>query len=294
MTDSSAPRSIVITGVSSGIGAAIASALADAGWHIFGSVRSAADAGQLKDKLGERFTPLVFDVTDPAAIKDAGEAVKAKLGGYTLGGLVNNAGIAVAGPLRYIPVDELEFQMNVNLFGVLRVTQAFLPMLGADRSYQGAPGKIVNMSSVAGKISSPIMGPYSMSKHALEAFTDSLRRELMMHGIDVVAVGPGAIKTPIWDKADNIDTEQYRGTEYYDVLLNMKDKYKELGSQGLPPEDVGNLVLDIFNGTKTKTRYALLRDKFLGYTLPRLLPKRVVDKAIVKRFGLANSRSDSK
>lgn len=293
MTESSAPRSIVITGVSSGIGAAIATALADAGWYVFGSVRSASDVGQLKDKLGERFTPLIFDVTDPAAIKEAGEAVKAKLGGRTLGGLVNNAGIAVAGPLRYIPVDELEFQMNVNLFGVLRVTQAFLPMLGADRSYQGTPGKIVNMSSVAGKISSPIMGPYSMSKHALEAFTDSLRRELMMHGIDVVAVGPGAIKTPIWDKADNIDTEQYRDTEYYDVLFNMRDKYKELGSQGLPPEDVGNLVLDIFNGTKTKTRYALLRQKFLGYTLPRLLPKRMVDKAIVKRFGLANSRSDS-
>ncbi|MHA7873091.1 MAG: SDR family NAD(P)-dependent oxidoreductase, partial [Hyphococcus sp.] len=250
-----------------------------------GSVRKEKDAEDARAAIGDNFFPLIFDVTDSAAIAEAASCVGEVLEGATLQGLVNNAGIAVAGPLRYLQVDELKFQMEVNLYGALRVTQAFLPLLGADKSFRGAPGRIVNMSSVAGKIASPIMGPYSMSKHALEAFTDALRRELLMHGIDVVSVGPGAIKTPIWDKADDINEEQYKDTEYYETMIGMREKYKELGASGLPPEDVGALVLRILNGEETKTRYALLRDKFLMWTLPRLLPKRMVDKIIVDRFG---------
>jgi len=278
-------KSAVVTGASTGIGRAIAKALADDGWRVFGSVRKEKDADDLRAALGENFTPLIFDVTDSDAILAGAAAVRDALQGSTLNGLVNNAGIAVAGPLRYLPLEDLEQQMNVNLYGVLRVTQAFLPMLGADKAFNGAPGRIINMSSVAGKIASPVMGPYSMSKHALEAFTDSLRRELMMHGIDVVAVGPGAIKTPIWDKADDINEEQYRETEYYETMVGMREKYKELGANGLPPEDVGALVLRILNGETNATRFAILRDKFIAWTLPKLLPKRWVDKAIIDRFG---------
>lgn len=278
-------KSAVVTGVSTGIGRAIAQSLVNDGWRVFGSVRKEKDAEAVRAALGDNFTPLLFDVTDDEAIKASANEVRKALNGRTLNGLVNNAGIAVAGPLRYLPVDDLRHQMEVNLFGALRVTQAFLPMLGADKEFTGTPGRIVNMSSVAGKLASPIMGPYSMSKHALEAFTDALRRELMMHGIDVVVVGPGAIKTPIWDKADDIDAEQYRGTEYYDILVGMREKYKELGDSGLPPETIGDLVLNILSGRETKTRYAILRDKFLMWTLPRLLPKRMVDKVIVDRFG---------
>ncbi|MEO1241845.1 MAG: SDR family oxidoreductase [Pseudomonadota bacterium] len=278
-------KSAVVTGVSTGIGRAIAQSLVNDDWRVFGSVRKEKDAEAARAALGGNFTPLLFDVTDDEAIKASASEVRSALNGRTLNGLVNNAGIAVAGPLRYLPVDDLRHQMEVNLFGALRVTQAFLPMLGADKEFAGTPGRIVNMSSVAGKLASPIMGPYSMSKHALEAFTDALRRELIMHGIDVVSVGPGAIKTPIWDKADDIDAEQYRGTEYYDVLVGMREKYKELGDSGLPPEAIGDLVLNILNGRETKTRYAILRDKFLMWTLPRLLPKRMVDKVIVERFG---------
>ncbi len=281
----------VVTGVSSGIGRAIAQSLIANDWHVFGSVRKEKDASSAQDALGENFTPLLFDVTDNDAIKNAAGNVAKLLEGRTLNGLVNNAGIAVAGPLRYLQMEELEHQMNVNLFGALRVTQAFLPMLGADKNYSGTPGRIVNMSSVAGKIASPIMGPYSMSKHALEAFTDSLRRELLMHGIDVVAVGPGPIKTPIWDKADDIDAEQYKGTEYYSVLIGMREKYKEMGDVGLPPEAVGELVKDILIGREKKTRYAILRSKFLMWTLPRLLPKRMIDKTIVERFGFPKKAS---
>lgn len=277
--------SAVVTGASTGIGRAITQSLIDQGWHVFGSVRKEADAASLQTALGERFTPLIFDVTDNDAIGRAAETVREKLNGRTLNGLVNNAGIAVAGPLRYLALNELEHQMNVNVFGVLRVTQAFLPMLGADKTYQGAPGRIINMSSIAGKIASPIMSPYAMSKHALEALSNSLRRELLMHGIDVVIIGPGAIKTPIWDKADDIDAEQYKGTEYYNTLVGMREKYKNLGESGLPPEVVGALARDILIGKARKTRYAVVRDKFLGWILPRLLPTRMLDKIIAKRFG---------
>lgn len=275
----------VVTGASTGIGRAIAKSLIDEGWRVFASVRKESDADKLRDALGEALTPLIFDVTDEAGITRGAEAVREALNGRTLNGLVNNAGIAVAGPLRYIALDELQHQLNVNLFGVLRVTQAFLPMLGADKSYEGEPGRIINMSSVAGKIASPIMGPYSMSKHALEAFSDSLRRELMMHGIDVAVIAPGAVKTPIWDKADDIDAEQYKGTEYYDVLVGMREKYKALGDEGLPPEDIGALARDILTGKARKTRYAVLRNKLMMWTLPRMMPKRMVDKIIAKRFG---------
>ena len=275
----------VVTGASTGIGRAIAKSLIDEGWRVFASVRKESDADKLRDALGEALTPLIFDVTDEAGIARGAETVRDALNGRTLNGLVNNAGIAVAGPLRYIALDELQHQLNVNLFGVLRVTQAFVPMLGADKSYQGEPGRIINMSSVAGKIASPIMGPYSMSKHALEAFSDSLRRELMMHGIDVAVIAPGAVKTPIWDKADDIDAEQYKGTEYYDVLVGMREKYKALGDEGLPPEDIGALARGILTGKARKTRYAVLRNKLMMWTLPRLMPKRMVDKIIAKRFG---------
>ncbi len=282
MTDQ---RTAVVTGASTGIGRAIAKSLTEAGWRVFGSVRKEADAASLQSELGERFTPLIFDVTDNDAIRRGADIVREALNGRTLNGLVNNAGIAVAGPLRHIPLEELERQLNVNLFGVMRVTQAFLPMLGADKTYRGAPGRIINMSSVAGKIASPIMGPYSMSKHALEALSDSLRRELMMHGIDVVVIGPGAVKTPIWDKADDIDAEKYKDTEYYDVLIGMREKYKTVGQEGLPPEDIGALARDILTGRKTGTRYAVLRNKFMMWTLPRLMPKRMLDRVIARRFG---------
>ncbi len=282
-------QTALVTGVSTGIGRAIARALIDAGWQVFGSVRKDSDGAAAHDALGENFTPLIFDVTDRKAIEQSAEIVRAALGGKTLNALVNNAGIAVGGPLRYLPPEELEHQLNVNLFGVLHVTQAFLPMLGADKSFHGTPGRIVNMSSVAGKIASPIMGPYAISKHALEAFSESLRRELMMHGIDVVMVAPGAVKTPIWAKADEINAEQYKDTEYYDIIVGMREAMQAYGESGLPPEDIGKLVLDIVTGKTRKTRHPVLRKKFLMWTLPNLLPRRMVDKMVAKRFGFPAS-----
>jgi NAD(P)-dependent dehydrogenase (short-subunit alcohol dehydrogenase family) len=279
-------KTAVVTGVSTGIGRAIAKSLADAGWRVFGSVRKEKDAKEASAALGPNFTPLIFDVTDAQAIRAAAAKVEAALAGVTLGALVNNAGVAVGGPVAYLNMDDLKRQIDINVYGPIRVTKAFLPFLGADKAQKGPPGRIVNMSSVAGKMASPFMSPYAMSKHALEAMSESLRRELTGHGIDVIIVGPGAIRTPIWAKADDLDFEQYRNTEYFADLERMKGMMQSFGEQGLEAEEVGKLVLDILTAEKPKTRYAILRNKFSMWTLPNLLPKRMVDNFVAKRFGM--------
>ena len=282
-------KSAVVTGASTGIGRAIAQSLIDDGWRVFGSVRKEKDAEALQAALGDRFSPLIFDVTDFDAIQRGAETVASALGDGALRGLVNNAGIAVAGPVAYVPIEDVERQFDVNVYGPLRVTQAFLPLLGADKARKGARGKIVNMSSVAGKLTTPLMSPYAMSKHALEAMTDALRRELVIHGIDAVAVGPGAVKTPIWAKADDMDIDHYKDTEYYESLQGLKQAMQTVGAEGLPAEDIGDLVRDILNGRKRATRYAILKNKFSLWTLPRLMPTRMLDRAMAKRFGFKKS-----
>lgn len=279
-------KTAVVTGVSTGIGRAIAKALIDAGWRVFGSVRKEKDAADASAALGPNFTPLLFDVTDDAAIRREAARVDAMLGGKTLDALINNAGVAVAGPIGYLDLDDLKRQMDINVYGPIRVTQAFLPMLGADHSRAGAPGRIINMSSVAGKFASPFMSPYAMSKHALEALSESLRRELVRHGVDVVIIGPGAIRTPIWAKAEELDIDRYKNTEYFEDLGRLKNAMQTFGDEGLEAEEVGKLALDILTAARPKTRYAILRNKFAMWTLPNLMPKRMVDKAVAKRFGM--------
>ena len=279
-------KSAVVTGASTGIGRAICEALAGAGWRVFGSVRKEKDAEALKASLGASFTPLIFDVTDDAGVKAAAKSVETELGVKTLGALVNNAGVAMGGPMRYLPLADLQRQLDVNLYGPIRVTQAFLPLLGAERKFNGPPGRIVNMSSVAGRMAAPFMAPYAISKHALEAYSESLRRELLVHGVDVIIIGPGAIKTPIWAKADDIDVEAYKGTEYYDLMSQMRASMQSYGGEGLPPEAVGALVREALESARPKTRYAILKNKFMMWTLPQFLPRRIVDNAVAKRFGI--------
>lgn len=279
-------RTAVVTGVSTGIGRAIAKSLVENGWHVFGSVRKEKDASDASAALGPDFTALLFDVTDEPAIRRSAEKVSEALAGKTLDALVNNAGVAVAGPVAYLDLDDVKRQIDINVYGPIRVTQAFLPMLGTDHSRQGARGRVVNMSSVAGKMASPFMSPYAMSKHALEAMSESLRREMLPHGIDVIIVGPGAIKTPIWAKADELDVERYRNTEYYDDLSRMKSMMQEFGASGLEADDVGKLVLHILTTPTPKVRYPILKNEFMMWTLPQMMPRRTVDKAVAKRFGM--------
>src|SRR6201994_2176196 len=157
-------KSVVITGASTGIGHACAKFLLDKGYRVFGSVRKQADADRLKSEFGANFTPLLFDVTDEAAVLAAAREVRAALGGETLTGLVNNAGIAVAGPVLELSVDDFRRQMDVNVIGPIISTQAFTPLLGADPSLRGPRGKIVMISSVAGKSGNPLMSAYAAPK----------------------------------------------------------------------------------------------------------------------------------
>ena len=173
---------------------------------MFGSVRKQADADRLSGEFGEHFMPLIFDVTDEAAVLAAARQVREALNGETLAGLVNNAGIAVAGPMLELSADEFRRQMDVNVIGPVIATQAFGPLLGSEASLKGPRGRVVMISSVAGRNGNPLTAPYSASKHALEGLSESLRRELMLFGIDVIIVAPGRGQDP--------DLEQGRGGRY--------------------------------------------------------------------------------
>jgi NAD(P)-dependent dehydrogenase (short-subunit alcohol dehydrogenase family) len=278
-------QSVVVTGVSTGIGWAITKTLLDHGFQVFGSVRKQADADRLRNEFGLQFTPLLFDVTDEAAIYEAAQLVRQKLAGQKLAGLVNNAGIAVPGPLLHQPIADFRIQLEVNVVGQLIVTQAFAPLLGTDRSLHGKPGRIVNISSASGKNGIPFVGAYVASKHALEGLSESLRRELMLYGIDVIIIGPGAIATPIWDKANELDITPFEQTDYGPVLGKFRAFMTIEGKKGLPPERIGDLVLHVLTTAKPKVRYAIVPKRFVNWTLPRLLPKRVLDNIIAKRLG---------
>ncbi|PCJ70213.1 MAG: oxidoreductase [Rhodobiaceae bacterium] len=280
-------KSVVVTGVSTGIGWGVTKVLIGKGMHVFGSVRKPEDGERLKAEFGDAFTPLLFDVTDEAAVAAAATQVREKLNGETLFGLVNNAGIGVPGPLLHLPIDELRNVMEVNLVGQLIVTQSFAPLLGADLDLKGTPGRIVMISSVAGKMGTPFLGAYAASKHALEGLSESLRRELMLFGIDVVIVAPGAVATEIWNKAQNIDLTPYANSAYASKLDQVKNYMVENGNKGLSREKLGRAVLKALTTANPKTRYAVVPNRFMNWTLPRLLGSRTVDKMVAKRLGLS-------
>lgn len=281
---------VVITGVSTGIGEACAQVLLQNGFRIFGSVRKPGDAERLERAGGADFTSLVFDVTDSAGVRRGAETVAAALGDSTLAGLVNNAGIAVAGPLEHLRLEELRRQFEVNVFAPLLVTQAFLPLLGADHARRGQPGRVVQIGSIAGRIAGPFVGPYAASKHALEGLSDSLRRELMIHGIEVVMIRPGPIKTPIWAKGEANATDEFDHTKYRGSLEKLRAYAKNAGETGLPAEDVGRLVHRALTVAKPKTHYAIAPQAFTNWIMPRVLPARIVDGAVGKLFGLRRQR----
>lgn len=278
-------KTAVITGASTGIGFATAKYLAGKGWRVFAGVRKPDDADRLRSELGDQVTPLTMDVTKAETLNAAAEQVRAALGGATLSALVNNAGIAVAGPLLHLAPEEMERQLDINVTGQMRATQAFAPLLGVERGLSGKPGRIVNMSSVAGFSANPVVVPYSCSKFAMEAFTEGLRRELYMYGIDVVAINPGPIATPIWDKAEEIDPEQYRETDYYDTIAGVRDYMLKRGRSGLPPEMVAKAVFRALTDKQPKLNVVITPEPVQQWLLTHL-PRRMVDKMIAKRMQL--------
>ncbi len=279
-------KHILVTGASTGIGYAVAKAFLDQGYHVYGSVRKPADADRLRQELGPQFSPLLFDVTDHAAIAAAAQQVADEIGKDGLACLVNNAGMATSGPLMLQPLDDFKFQFEVNVFGQLAVTQAFLPLLGATANPSHAPGRIIMISSVGGKISAPFLGAYSSSKHALEGFSNSLRIELQLYGIDVIVIGPGAIKTPIWEKPSANDLGIFAGSPYAAMMQKFQRYFVKNGLEGLSADDLGRQTVAIFEKRKPKTRYAIVKKKFSNWTVPMNLPARMLDRMIGKATGL--------
>ncbi len=282
-------KSVVITGASTGIGETTAKYLAAQGFKVYGSVRKPEDGARLRQEIGEKFEPLIFDVTDEAAIKAAAAKVRAELNGATLAGLVNNAGIAVSGPFLETSLEKWRRQFETNVIGLVAATQAFAPLLGADLSLKGEPGRIVMISSVAGKRSNPFAGPYAASKHAVEGLSEALRRELMLFGVDVIVVGPGPIKTPIWEKGAAPDFSKLAGSPYGKPIEAAYKFMQKLGKDGLPPEDVAKLIHHALTGSGVKTRYTITPGRFSRWFF-NMLPVRMSDRIVARRLGIERIR----
>lgn len=285
MTNQSASlKAVVITGASTGIGRACALYLAKEGYWVFAGVRKQADADFLRQKASGPLTPVFIDVTDPETIADSLKTVIASVGQVGLAGLVNNAGIGRGGPLEYLPLADLQTQFEVNVIGQIAVTQAFLPLL------RQARGRIINMSSISGRVAMPFVGPYSASKFALEALTDSLRVELRPWGIAVISIQPGVIATPIWDKsiakADELLASFPAEVErlYGDKLAVIHKELQAAAQRGTPAETVAKVVAKALGADRPKTRYLVGPDAKLAAWLVWLLPDRLRDWLVAKQY----------
>jgi NAD(P)-dependent dehydrogenase (short-subunit alcohol dehydrogenase family) len=280
-------KDVVVTGVSTGIGWGTTKVLVSKGFRVFGSVRKQADADRLQTEFGNSFVPLMMDITDTDAVHQAAQKVSSMIGDRNLVGLVNNAGIVVSGPLLYLRPSEYRRQLEANMISPLVVIQAFARFLGTDKKRQGPPGRIVNISSTGAKVAIPLIGGYSSSKAGLEGMSDALRQELMLFGIDVVIIEPGTVNTAMYDKGEKEDLSEFKPTEYWEAVQSFQ-KYivTEARTNGLPPERLGEAVHVALTTAKPKARYAVVPQRFKNWTLPRLLPVRMLDAYLAKQMKL--------
>lgn len=273
---------VLVTGVSSGIGLAIAESLLKAGYGVIGSVRGLSDAATLSQAWPATFVPLVMDVTSVPSIAHASGEVRSYLRGRHLKALVNNAGVSINGPLMYQPLDEVRKVFAVNVFGLLAVTQAFLPLLGVgEQSQDGLKGRVVNIGSVSGAITVPFLGVYSASKHAVEALSQALRRELMPWGVEVVSIEPGFIKSSMHQKAASSQTSSLYTDTPYAILWERFGQFMQTNeSTAKSPDLVTKAVMHAIESRRPRTRQPLDMLWYLG----RLLPDRWFDKLLMKAF----------
>ena len=280
-------RTVLITGVSTGIGKSIALKLLEDNFYVIGSVRKVEDSTELENQYPDNFKSLIFDVTNKDDIYNSVSIVKDFLEQKKsyLCSVVNNAGIAIGGPLRYLDIEIYKKQFDVNFFGLINVTKAFLDLLIESNNYP-LKNKIINIGSISGKRSYPFVGPYTASKFALEGLTDSLRRELLIHNLDVILIEPGPIKTPIWSKVPDIEDNPFLKTEYEIPLRKLSKGYIEMGKNGLHPDVIGDKVVHVLQRNNPKTRYVITPNKLMNYIVPGFFPDRWVDKLIGKMLGL--------
>ena len=274
-------KSVVITGVSTGFGYAAAKELIARGYRVFGSVRKAADGERVQQELGPDFTPLLFDVTDHAALPAAVDQVRAAVGEQGLWGLINNAGIAHSGPLAHLPISEFRQVFEINVVGVLAVTQAFLPLLGGRKNCPHAPGRIINMGSISGAVTFPLVATYSVSKFGLEALTDGMRREFSRYGIEVSIIEPGTIKTPIWEKRpDSARDQRYDDTDFAQAMAESEHVFARELDKAKPISVVIDAIIHALESPQPKPRYPLVA----LFRLSKFLPTRLFDHLMHKEF----------
>jgi len=277
-------NSVVISGASTGIGRAAALHLDELGWQVFAGVRKDADAESLAGAGSDRLVPITLDVTDDEGVASAAAEVAAAVGEEGLQGLVNNAGIAVGGPLEFVPVEDIRDGFEVNVFGLLRATQAFLPLI------RRGHGRVVNVSSQGGRIAAPMFGPYCASKHAVEAISDSLRRELAPWGLLVAVVQPGAIDTAIWAKGadefatvnDKLDADAR--TLYAEGLRALRRRMEDSAARGIPPLQVALAIGHALTSERPRIRYAVGSDAKAGIWGQKWLGDRAMDRLVAREF----------
>jgi NAD(P)-dependent dehydrogenase (short-subunit alcohol dehydrogenase family) len=269
---------VLVTGASTGIGEATALHLKELGFDAVAAVRKDQDA----ERLGSQGVRTVkLDVTDVDSIA----AARAELGNAPLAGLVNNAGIAVASPLEFLPLDQLRRQLEVNLIGQVAVIQHFLPALRTAR------GRIVNVSSIGGRVALPLVSAYNASKFALEAISDSLRRELLPHGVDVIVIEPGGVKTPIWGKGNEIADEIQEGLPpeaeqlYGPMVEALRRETVKISQQtGIEPREVAEVIGRALTAKRPRTRYLVGREAKIRGPVAKIMPDRMMDRAIMKQL----------
>jgi NAD(P)-dependent dehydrogenase (short-subunit alcohol dehydrogenase family) len=280
------PRNVLITGASTGIGAACTRMLAGRGWRVFAGVRRASDGEALMQGAEGRIHPVILDVTNREQIKTVVQEVTALCGEAGLYGVVNNAGIALAGPLEFMPLEAFERQFEINVLGLVAVTQAVMPAIRAAR------GRIVLMGSNSGFMCEPFLAGYGATKHALEAIADSLRIELRPWGIGVALIEPGAIKTPIWNKSREAAEQLFTGLPpqceelYAAPIAALRKMVEKIPASAIPPERVAQAVVHALESRRPRTRYPVGLDSIAGAWVVRLVPDRLRDWIIRKVMGL--------
>lgn len=273
----------LVTGASTGIGRATALLLERNGFRVFAGARRETDAQSLRDAASENLVPIILDVTNSEQIAAAAKLVTETVGSEGLAGLVNNAGVAAAAPLEFVPVDDFRHQLEVNVVGQLAVTQALLPLIRA------AGGRIVNITSIGGLIAGPMLGPYHASKFALEALTDTLRVELKPWGVHVIAVEPGEIATPIWATSSATSDRMMAGVLdevtalYGPSIARAQQTAKTAAERGLDPIKVAEVVERALTTKRPRTRYPVGTDAKLGSAIVAGLPDRLRDRLLASR-----------
>ena len=254
-------KKLLITGVSSGTGLGLTNKFISEDYQVIGSVRTHEKAAELQSRFGERFVPLIFDITKPDEVAAASEKLRDQFGVEYLSAIINNAGTAKIGPLLHVPLDELKEHLDILVVGQLSVIQNFFKFLIPD-GVDHEVGRIINITSVSGVEANNLFGCYASGKHALEGLSKTLRQECLIYGIKVLTVAPGNIATAIWDKQTEEITEKYRNTDYYDFL---KDKIRYISSnvvkESMSVEEFSSAFYSVFNDVDPADRYTIVKSR---------------------------------